>query len=185
MDVPERHPTRTLARMSQTRSAGPGRPHAAAAPSQCHWCPPCRCPETPPDTLRARRPAKIHLRWQTAAGYVLIFKCLFQQLFQPFGIRLAVFYDRRPQVHSCTPCSFCFPVFLYYSTSSAFRGLPFAHKTARFAQAAAVDRNFFVCFRGCYDRNAGKVVELENEVTAVRIDFIAQYGYNIIRILLL
>ena len=30
-----------------------------------------------------------------------------------------------------------------------------------------------------------KVVELENESTVVRIDFVAQYGYNIIRILLL
>ena len=30
-----------------------------------------------------------------------------------------------------------------------------------------------------------KVVEMENEVTVVRIDFVAQYGYNIIRILLL
>ena len=28
-------------------------------------------------------------------------------------------------------------------------------------------------------------IEPENEVTAVRIDFVAQYGYNIIRILLL
>lgn len=32
---------------------------------------------------------------------------------------------------------------------------------------------------------AVKVVELENESTVVRIDFVAQYGYNIIRILLL
>ena len=30
-----------------------------------------------------------------------------------------------------------------------------------------------------------KVVEAENESTVVRIDFVAQYGYNIIRILLL
>ena len=30
-----------------------------------------------------------------------------------------------------------------------------------------------------------RYVEPENEVTAVRIDFVAQYGYNIIRILLL
>ena len=89
-------------------------------------------------------PQKFISAGKTAAGYVLIFKCLFQQLFQPFGIRLAVFHDRRPQVHCCTPCSFCFPVFLYYSTSSAFRGLPFAHKTARFTQVAAVGRNFFV-----------------------------------------
>lgn len=153
MDVPERHPTRTLARMSQTRSAGPGRPHAAAAPSQCHWCPPCRCPETPPDTLRASRPAKIHLRWQTAAGYVLIFKCLFQQLFQPFGIRLAVFHDRRLQVHCCTPVPSA-SLFLYYSTSSAFRGLPFAHKTARFAQVAAVGRNF-LCFPAAMQNKKG------------------------------
>ena len=56
-------------------------------------------------------PQKFISAGKTAAGYVLIFKCLFQQLFQPFGIRLAVFHDRRPQVHSCTPCSFCFPVF--------------------------------------------------------------------------
>ena len=33
--------------------------------------------------------------------------------------------------------------------------------------------------------NVGIVVEMENEVTVVRIDFVAQYGYNIIRILLL
>ena len=35
----------------------------------------------------------------------------------------------------------------------------------------------------CMVENTG--IEPENEVTAVRIDFIAQYGYNIIRILLL
>lgn len=40
-------------------------------------------------------------------------------------------------------------------------------------------------FRGCCCHNACKVVEMENEVTAVHIDFVAQYGYNIIRILLL
>ena len=51
-------------------------------------------------------PQKFISAGKTAAGYVLIFKCLFQQLFQPFGIRLAVFYDRRLQVHCCTPCSF-------------------------------------------------------------------------------
>ena len=31
----------------------------------------------------------------------------------------------------------------------------------------------------------GKVVEIENEVIVVHVDFVAQYGYNIIRILLL
>ena len=35
----------------------------------------------------------------------------------------------------------------------------------------------------CMVENTG--IEPENKVTAVRIDFIAQYGYNIIRILLL
>ena len=35
----------------------------------------------------------------------------------------------------------------------------------------------------CMVENTG--IEPENEVTAVRIDFVAQYGYNIIRILLL
>lgn len=33
--------------------------------------------------------------------------------------------------------------------------------------------------------NVGIVVGMENQVITVHIDFIAQYGYNIIRILLL
>lgn len=33
--------------------------------------------------------------------------------------------------------------------------------------------------------NVGTVVGMENQVITVRIDFVAQYGYNIIRILLL
>ena len=33
-------------------------------------------------------------------------KCLFQQLFQPLGIRFLIFHDRCPQLHCCTPCSF-------------------------------------------------------------------------------
>ena len=39
--------------------------------------------------------------------------------------------------------------------------------------------------RNTITANADKVVEMENEVTVVCIDFVAQYGYNIIRILLL
>jgi hypothetical protein len=147
MDVPERHPTRTPARMSQTRSAGPGRPHAAAAPSQCHWCPPCRCPETPPDTLRASRPAKIHLRWQNSCRICSHFQMPFSAAV-PTVRHPACGLPRSPSaVSSLHPPFLLLPYFLfYYSTSSAFRGLPFAHKTARFAQAAAVDRNFLCVF---------------------------------------
>ena len=145
MDVPERHPTRTPARMSQTRSAGPGRPHAAAAPSQCHWCPPCRCPETPPDTLRASRPAKIHLRWQNSCRICSHFQMPFSAAV-PTVRHPACCLPRSPSagslLHPLVPSASLF--FLYYSTGSAFRGLPFAHKTARFAQVAAVGRNFFV-----------------------------------------
>ena len=144
MDVPERHPTRTPARMSQTRSAGPGRPHAAAAPSQCHWCPPCRCPETPPDTLRASRPAKIHLRWQNSCRICSHFQMPFSAAVSTVR-HPACCLPRSPSAGSLLhPLFLLLPCFLYYSTSSAFRGLPFAHKTARFAQVAAVDRNFCV-----------------------------------------
>ena len=56
-------------------------------------------------------PQKFISAGKTAAGYILIFKCLFQQLFQPFGIRLAVFHDRRLQVHCCTPLFLLLPCF--------------------------------------------------------------------------
>ena len=83
------------------------------------------------------------------------------------------------------PCSFCFPIF--YSIIAQVPPSVVCHSRTKQPVSRRLWQwaEIFVCFRGCYDRNAGKVVELENEVTAVRIDFIAQYGYNIIRILLL
>lgn len=182
MDVPERHPTRTPARMSQTRSAGPGRPHAAAAPSQCHWCPPCRCPETPPDTLRASRPAKIHLRWQNSCRICSHFQMPFSAAVSTVR-HPACCLPRSPSagslLHPLVPSASLFFYIIAQVPPSVV-----CHSRTKQPVSRRL-RQIFVCFRGCYDCNAGKVVEPENEVTAVRIDFVAQYGYNIIRILLL